>query len=367
MTSPDPTGRTVVVAAWVGSTNLGDELVFAALAAKLAARGCTAVPLSVDPSGTATVHGVPAVGQGRILEAARTIGSAPAMVLGGGGLLQDETSPFNLPLHLSRPWLARLRRTPFAGVGLGAGPLTTRLGRTLARRTLGGAVAVSCRDDASADVVAGLGLPRPVVAADLALTLPRPRVEVEDRVVASLRPWTGRGSALPVALRRRSPEGPAPSWFLDAMASGLDQVASRTGLAIHLVAFQGDRDDEVHRLVADRMARPVTTSCPDVHTIVAEVAAARVVVGMRYHAGICATIGGRPSVLVGYSPKVPSLADDLGGGSVGLEWDAGDLGRLAGAVETVLDRADEVETARERLLAREQGNDATLDQLLEGC
>jgi hypothetical protein len=33
----------------------------------------------------------------------------------------------------------------------------------------------------------------------------------------------------------------------------------------------------------------------------------------------------------------------------------------------VLDRADEVETARERLLARGQGNDATLDQLLEGC
>lgn len=352
-----------MVAAWVGSTNLGDELVFAALAAKLAALGHSPVAISVDPATTAADHPARAVGQWRLADVAGAVGRSSGMVLGGGGLLQDETSPFNLPLHLSRPWLAALRRTPFVGVGLGAGPLTGRAGRALTRRVMARAAAVSCRDDASADLLAALGLPRPVVAADLALSLPPPRVEAEDRVVVCLRPWTGRGSRVPVALRRPSPDGAAPRWFLDAMAAGLDRVAGRTGLAVHLVAFQGDRDDAVHRQVADRMTAPVTTARPDVHTVVAEVAASRVVVGMRYHAGICATLAGIPSVLVGYSPKVPSLADDLGPGSIGLRWEASDLGRLADSVDAVVGRHDDVAAARDRLITREAGNDAVLEQL----
>ncbi|HUF31684.1 MAG TPA: polysaccharide pyruvyl transferase family protein [Acidimicrobiales bacterium] len=373
---PPQSASSALVAAWVGSTNLGDELVYAALAAKLAARGVAVTAVSTDPAATVATHGGAAVGQWDLRGLARATGAATGVILGGGGLLQDQTSAFNLPLHLSRTWLARARRTPVAGVGLGAGGLVTRLGRALVRRSMGAAVAVSCRDDASADLLASLGLPRPLVAADLALSLPRPAVEVQDRLVACLRPWTATRSRLPVALRSGgsgggsggggSGGGLAPAWFLDAMATGLDEAAEQTGLAVHLVALQADRDDAVHRAVADRMRTPVTTATPTVATVVDEIATARVVVAMRYHAGIAAALAGRPSVLVGYSAKVPALAADLGEGAVGLDWDARALEGLAAAVGSILGQDAAMVEACEALRVRERGNDQVLDRLLGG-
>jgi polysaccharide pyruvyl transferase CsaB len=358
------TPRTALVAAWVGSTNLGDELVFAGLARKLSARGLSPTAVSVDPAGTRTTHGVGAVGQWDLTSLSRVAGQAAVGVLGGGGLLQDETSAVNLPLHLSRTWLARARRLPFAGVGLGAGRLTTGLGRTLVRRSIRHAVAVSCRDEASADLLASLGLDRPDVAADLAFSLPRPQVEVQDRLVTCLRPWTGERSRLPVALRR-SAVPTSPEWFLDAMARQLDEAAGRTGLAVHLVALQADRDDALHRLVADRMRSPVTTATPDVHTVVDEVATGRVVVAMRYHAGVAAALAGRPAVLVGYTTKVGSLAADLGAGAAGLDFAAGDIDRLSAAVAAVEGQGGAMVEACHRLRERELVNDEVLDRLLE--
>ena len=282
------------------------------------------------------------------------------MVIGGGGLLQDETSPFNLPYHLARVMVGRARHLPTVGVGLGAGRLETRLGKKLARRMLRGALAVSVRDDASADLLRQIRVAPPVVAADLALALPLPEVETSDRLVVSLRPWTADRSLLPVGARRPAP---SPPWFLDGMAAALDDAAGRTGLAVRLVAFQRDRDGEVHRQVAERMRTPVSLAEPTLADVLTEVAAARVVVAMRYHAAIAAALGARPAVLVGYSDKVPSLGRDLGAGAITLRWDRDDVGRLAQSVEAVLARDDAMAEARDRLRSRERGNDEALDRL----
>jgi polysaccharide pyruvyl transferase CsaB len=312
----------VTIAAWAGSTNLGDELVLAALLAKLRARGVPAHVLSVDPAGTEARHGVSA---GRSPRGGVPAGGPSAVLLGGGGLVQDETSPVNLPYHLGRALLAAGRSAPLAGIGLGAGPVTGAVGRRLVPRALARAVAVSVRDEASRQVLDDLGV-RSRLAADLAVSLPLPRVEVEGRIGVSLRPWTGARGRLPVAMRRS--RAATPPWFATGMAASLDAVAARTGLDVHFIALQADRDDAVHREVAARMAAPATSSRPDVHGLVDEVAACEVVVAMRYHAGIAALLGGRPAALLGYSPKVSSLAGDVPGGMVALTWDRG-------AVETL--------------------------------
>jgi polysaccharide pyruvyl transferase CsaB len=344
------------VAAWIGSTNLGDELIFAALRAKLASRGVVVSALSVDPAATSASHGVPGLRRRSAL--ARRQGDL--MVLGGGGLLQDETSSLNLPFHLSPVALARTRRTPIAGVALGAGRLTTRAGRALVRRMLGG-VELSVRDRPSADLLESIGLPRPVLAADLALSLPRPSVEPVDRIVACLRPWSGGRHRLPVALRAST----TPDWFLAGAASALDELADRAGLPVHLVALDAERDDPVHQAVAARMRSGVTTARPGLDEVVGEVAASRLVVATRYHGAIAAALGGRPVALIGYSPKVEALAGDLGTAATLLRWDRAELAELAGRAVPLLGRHDDMEQALGSLRERGSGNDAVLDRLLE--
>src|SRR4051794_907208 len=78
----------VAVAAWIGSTNLGDELVFASLRSALTRRGAEVVALSVAPAATEGEHGVRATR--RAPGTVELLRGVDALVLGGGGLLQDE-------------------------------------------------------------------------------------------------------------------------------------------------------------------------------------------------------------------------------------------------------------------------------------
>lgn len=350
----------VLVAAWVGSTNLGDELVFAGLRAKLADRGAHVAAVSLDPAATAATHGVQAVDHRDVAGLVTAAGEADAVVFGGGGLLQDETSPLNLPYHLSRLWVARARRTPAAALGVGAGRLDTRLGRMLVRRSLRGLRAVTVRDAASAGVLSAAGVTGVRVAADLAVSVPSPAVHGRDRLVVCLRPWTGARGRLPAAARGDA----TPDEVVSAAADALDEAAGATGLAVHFVALQADRDDGLHRRVADRMRHPATTATPDLDGLLDEIAASRAVVAMRYHGGIAALLAARPCVLIGYAPKVDALAGELDEGARLLPWSAEAIAVLPKALEAVAGHEQAVATARDRLRERDQVNDAVLDDLL---
>ena len=356
----------VLVAAWVGSTNLGDELVFRGLRRQLQELGAVVTAVSVDPAATRATHGVATVAAGDVAGLVRAARRADLVVFGGGGLVQDQTSPWNTPYHLSRVWAARAGRTPVVAIGLGAGPLDTRLATALTRITLAPLRGITTRDATSAGVLESLGIDGVTVAADLALSLPVPDVVVDDHLVVALRPWRRRRRRLPVAVARGGPA--APAWFVAGAASALDAASVATGLEVRLVALQGDRDGPLHDQVAGRMRAPVTTCRPHLDDVVDEVARGRVVVAMRYHALVAAVLGARPGVAIGYSPKVASLVADVGTGAVALDWSPDGLSRLAGAVEQAAaggDRATEaVEEGRARLRRRERANGTALARAL---
>jgi polysaccharide pyruvyl transferase CsaB len=354
----------VLVAGWIGSTNLGDELVFAGLRRLLHDRGVDVAAISTDPSATRSLHGVGAVDHTDVAGLVRAVGQADAVVLGGGGLLQDDTSPFNLPYHLSRVGLARLRGTPYAGIGLGAGGLSTRVGRAQVRRALGGAVAVSVRDEPSRQLLADIGVPDVRVAADLAFAL-EPAAAAdrppEDQLVVCLRPWSGAGTRLPAAMRGDA----TPDAHVEALATALDAAATRSGLAIRFAALQHDRDDAFHRRVAERMSAACTFAAPSLDGLLHEIARARAVVSMRYHGGIAGVLAGRPVVLIGYAPKVDALAAEIGPGARRLGWDPDELATIPTALDEVQGKDAAVLDARQRLRDRQRGNGEILDRLLD--
>ncbi len=135
----------VVVAAWTGSTNLGDELITRATLTMLADLGAEPVVVSVKPTATEAQHHAPAASAG-LRSVRRSLLESDAMLFGPGGLLQDETGIWNLPFHLSRIWAANRTRKPWAGIGLGAVGVGSRIGRQLVRRGLTGHTTLVVRD-----------------------------------------------------------------------------------------------------------------------------------------------------------------------------------------------------------------------------
>ena len=343
----------ILVCGWLGSTNLGDELVFAGVRSLIAQTfgSPTICAVSIDPQATVRDHGVTAIDHRRVDRIERAARTADLVVLGGGGLIQDRTSALNLPYHLSRLGLAALGSTPLVALALGVGPLTTRLGRRLAS-SLRWASAVTVRDEPSRELLAGLGVPAEL-AADAAFHLDWPTeadIDIEaaggadaaetagggseDVIAVSLRPWSTRRHRLPVGWRRGGTREPA--WFVPTLAKGLEAASRSTGLPIRFLALQSDRDHLIHRAVAEAMDTPTELAVPSSHSLSQEIGRARVVVGMRYHAGIAATLSGKPSVLIGYDPKVDALAETLGEGARHLPFDPAALASIGDAIEAQL-------------------------------
>lgn len=358
-----PAGH-VVVAGWSGTENLGDELLLRALLHRLAARHLGAVVVSRDPAATARLHGVRAIGLGDVRGLVRALCTSRGFVLGPGGIIQDETSPFSLPWHLARVPQAALARRPLVGVGLGVGPLDRRGSLRATGWALRRAAAIAVRDEPSAALLRRAGVERIEVGSDLVLGFGPTPAAVQDRIVVCLRPHRPGGHTVPL---RHLPASELDPDRIRAVAAGLDALAAATGLPLHLVAMEAGRDDRYHELVAEHLRAPVTMAVPGLDDVLAEVAAARLVVAMRFHAGIAAVLGGRPAVLLGYSTKVRSLAGEVGRAARLLADDPTGYAGLPEAGQAVLGADDDMAEARARLAARLVAHERALDALADAA
>jgi len=350
----------ILVSGWVGAANVGDELIFRSLAGKLHSRGVQVQVMSTDPQATRHLHGVEAVGWYDAPGVVRAIVQSDGVILGPGGLLQDETSIWNLPAHLHRIFIAKMARTPVLGLGLGVGPLNSRLGRRLARAALG-STPITVRDTESAALAAETGLSDVTVTADMAFGLPIADVEPSDRIVASFRPFSGGGGIVPA--RQADLRSLGPNERVIAAATALDDLSHRTSLPIHLLGFEPERDAAHHRFIAERMTAPVTTAIATVDSAFEDVARARLVVAMRYHAVVSAIMAARPTVVIAYSPKVRAAAESLGSACLIIPNRPDAFGAIADGVD-LLNRDNEVADVREERRIAERGNDDALDHFL---
>jgi len=201
-----------------------------------------------------------------------------------------------------------------------------------------------------------------VRAADLAwLATPPTAIEGTGTLGVCLRaPQTSRW--LPAAI---GPQGRLTDDLAAAIAAAIDATATATGLTTRFIAFEADADDPVHRQVADHMDTPAETHTPGLTDVLATVAATEAMVTMRYHGAIAAALSGSGVVTLDFSPKLGSLAADLGSACCHLSPSAPDgLSRLPEAVTAALAARSALPEAVARLRALAARNVDVLDDLL---
>ena len=170
----------VLIAGWAGSGNLGDELICGSLADLLRRRGAEVAMFSEDPAATEALHGVRAFPTRSLREPRRW---ADGVVLGPGGLLQDQTSAISCAVHLGRYAAVGAGRAR-AGIGLGVGPIDRWPSRFALRAAALARPRWVVRDRLSASTLRTLGFRHIVVAPDLAhLALPAPNYPEGDHAV----------------------------------------------------------------------------------------------------------------------------------------------------------------------------------------
>lgn len=345
-----PRRSRIVLLGWYGSDNTGDEAVLEAIVSALKAHGISDLhALSIDPQKTSLRLGIASsprnFANSRTL---RALWGAQALVLGGGGLIQDRTSVYNLPIYAFYVLIARLLGLKVIGWGLGVEPLDTLLGKLLARFICRSSIHFSVRDEASKRLLARAGVPysRVAVSADPAfLLLDEPSVisRQEDKplVIFCLRdlpdnrPGLNLHYLLPIGLRRRLGMGRqgqddrAPD-FVETVARAVRLCVDEFGARVSFLALWPGRDDKMLNDVMNAAERlgvpPSRMGVVEANTTPIEVAdaigSAHLLVSMRLHALIFAACQGVPMLALAYARKMRGLMRLLGADSWVVEVEA---------------------------------------------
>jgi polysaccharide pyruvyl transferase CsaB len=320
----------VLLSAFIGSKNLGDEAIFAVVSALVPEKlGADLTVLSIDLEKT-RAHPLAAgteVEQASVRNFVRLARKSDAVLMGGGGIIQDESSVINLLYYYLQSWVANaLLKKPVYLVYVGVGPVTSGLGHWLLRRMSRRVARSLVRDRESADLLTSHGFDESTitVAFDIVynLVVPAPATTASDYIVFAPRDWFFTQRYLPTryALTRSKKDA----------ASGLNRFRTRLltlvsaaltrhpELRVVGIPFFLSQDNDLLAWIKARLT-PEQSSRFDIRSeyispeeYVAIAAGSRAILGMRLHSLVLGTLSGRPLVPLIYSAKVRSMIAYLG-------------------------------------------------------
>ncbi|MEO8286370.1 MAG: polysaccharide pyruvyl transferase family protein [Chloroflexota bacterium] len=341
MARHSPGRSRIVILGWYGSNNTGDEALLQVIVEALRERGLDdIVVLSTKPDKTSARLSVASTTRSLFsIKTFRALHGANALILGGGGLMQDGTSVYNLPIYAAYVALARLLGLKVIGWGLGAEPLWTLLGRWLVRFIIHSSDHFSLRDHLSKQLLvkAGVSPGRIEVTADPAMLLNpepvetglpddgRPVVIFCIRHLPAIQPGFRLHYLMPVSLRHRlgaewKLEPGRVEGLVESLARGIKVAVQELGARVVLLPLWPGRDDEMLDIVeqaalelgvaGDQISRAEVEHTPGRFS--GYVGKADLLVSMRLHALIFASVQGVPMIALSYARKVRGLMRELG-------------------------------------------------------
>jgi polysaccharide pyruvyl transferase CsaB len=299
-----------------GGLNTGDEAILTSMVASLRERieDATVTVFSRNPEHTRAHHPVEAVLPLRSPtrdEARRHVEGVDLLLLGGGGFLYDGEAA----LYLREVRLAQQAGVPTMAYAVGAGPLTYAEDQRIVRDALNAMRAVTVRDAGARRILEQLDLGCPVeVTADPALLL-----EAEDCGPDRLRAEGVPAGRPVVGMSLREPGRAAPDLdvdgYLSVLAYTADFVADRYGCEIVFIPMEAG-DIRLSYGVIARMMRAERT-----HVLRAPYRPGELlglmghldmVIAMRLHVVIFASVVGVPLFPLPYAAKVADFLESVG-------------------------------------------------------
>jgi polysaccharide pyruvyl transferase CsaB len=331
----------IVVLGWYGSNNTGDEALGQVIVSRLQQSGFDdLVVLSTSPTKSAARFGSKSVSRKLYNPATlKALIGAKALILGGGGLIQDGTSLYNLPVYAAYVAVAKLLGLKVIGWGLGAEPLWTLFGRLMARFICQSSDYFSVRDLASKQLLVRAGVParyvrvsadpaillKPELVAEKGIDPGKPVVIFCVRHLPGIQPGITLHYLLPVSIRHRlgiewQQEPGRVEGVVEGVARSIKVAVEEFGAQAVLLPLWPNRDEEMLEVIAKAA---VEMGVPDEAMLRAKlehtpgkfagyVGKADMLVSMRLHALIFAAPQGVPSIALSYARKVRGFMSELG-------------------------------------------------------
>jgi len=291
----------LLICGYYGEHNLGDDALLAVLLNELEGPW-TPVITARDQQAVASMSpGIETVNRRSLRSVLQALKEVDVLVLGGGSLLQDSTSTRSLIYYILLIWRAKLLQKPVFLWGQGLGPLKRRLSRVLVRSTLRVISSATWRDSGSMNQ-------------SIQWKLEIPMTVGPDPVWGHPAPEWKSGSSL-ILCWRPTPLLTNLGW--QRLINALYEFSEMHDFKVIWLAFHDHQDIKllddleqqliVPQKLLDRSTTIAAESITKVQNLFSE---SRMVIAMRLHALILASIGGVPTSALSYDPKVTAAADN---------------------------------------------------------
>lgn len=283
---------------YYGYGNIGDEALLTSILTSLKQDGrYTFKVLSYNAQKTSQDNQVEAVSRGKNINLIRHIVKSDVLIVGGGSIIQDVTSSKSLYYYLSLLFLGKLFGKRVIMLGNGYGPVNKWYNRAIASLIIKKIDCIVARDEQSYQHFIDSGAKKVYNGVDCAFNLNtsavKPLLKARPYVAISLRPWRKMGMTMRVIVQLIS----------DLNQRGYDTV---------LVAMKSPDDDKQMASLLDLGAH-VHLVTEEMDAVLSALRGAKLVIAMRLHALILATMVGRPIIAISYDPKIDSFIDQVFG------------------------------------------------------
>jgi polysaccharide pyruvyl transferase CsaB len=298
-----------------GGLNLGDEAILQSMVAQLrAAVPCEITVFSRDAKDTAARHKVEKAVPVRDLsrdEVRPEVAGLDLMILGGGGILYDES----VAVYLREVQIAREHAVPVLVYAVSAGPLQDATARALVRDTLNRVDAVTVRERRARQLLEEVGVRDIEVTADPAFLL-----EPEPLPAEALQREGLNEHRRLIGLSVREPGSAAPdidqAHYHALLANAADYMVDRLDADLVFVPLEPRQKDAQHcHAVVSKMAHAhqATVLKGDYTSgqLLSLISHFDFAVGMRLHFLIFAALNRVPFVALPYAGKVAGFLEDL--------------------------------------------------------
>jgi len=289
----------IVIAGYYGFGNAGDELILKSMIDQYRSQDpqCLLTVLSNDPVQTRHHFTVDAVSRWQPWAWLGPLLRARRFILGGGGLLQESSGPWNHAYYLFLLFVAKLLGCRTEARAIGVDPIDYPFNCWWTRFILDSAVdTISVRDADSQRALESTGIRHPILrSADPVFQLSvTPSESVNPRIGFAVAPWNQR-----------------TGWDHD-LAFLADRLIDHLGVSIDFLVFFPMQDEELARAVAVHATHSVgvrTWQQPE--EILTWMGEYQLIVGMRYHALVMAALAGKAFIGWGFQKKVRTLCQEF--------------------------------------------------------
>lgn len=332
----------VLISGYYGFDNAGDDTVLFGIISSLQKLHPT-IDISVlsnKPKETTALFGIPAYNRWRFSEILKQLSKTDLLLMGGGSLLQDATSPRSVMYYLSIVTMAKFLGKPVIFYAQGFGPISHSLSKLLIKSIVNKVDTITVRDQGSADDMKQLGVTRPIhITADPAITI---RPKDVDLLLSDKRLNRNGKKSMAISIRKWKNE----ENYKKEMAKMADEMIEK-GWNVYFLPMQYPADVSPSKDIVNYMSKPgavLVNEKMNFHEIISFIGNMDFVIGMRLHSIIIAAVMGVPFVGVSYDPKIDRFIErvqmDSAGSIQTLSYDTMShiVNRNLHSLDTVLDK-----------------------------